>query len=282
MGFDARLAQPVAFQANRRLWARPGHLEVRSLANAQNQPPPGRGVPFKPTIAIHAVGQIDHGANRRCLRSPGRLARVRAPGPGTRQGAFTDQIDDLWWACFCRRGHGQRDNGDFPVGIQLFDLFEDLGRHGRAGPQPRGDLLLNLRLVQYYRHRPPAIQQLLAPNQPLHREFGRDVRSSAAVAKVHRHVELQAKAFALAESVSDHLVPLQARARHVTRRRPPWPADFHPQHTAHADALERLQIRRDPLPADIAVDPEPINPGTSGRRWIHETLRKNATSGRIG
>ena len=58
VGFNARLAQPVALQANRRLRAGTGHLKVRRLPDAEHQPPPGWDVPFQPPLAVHVVGQV--------------------------------------------------------------------------------------------------------------------------------------------------------------------------------------------------------------------------------
>jgi hypothetical protein len=125
---------------------------------------------------------------------------------------------------------------------------------------PCGKLLHDLGLRQDQVDFPAAFDLRLAPVELLHGEFGRDVRAAAAVAEINRHVELEAQTVAFLHRPLESLVPLRAERRHPPLGRPPRSAHLHPQHAADAGALERLDIRRDPFFADVAVDPKPIHP----------------------
>jgi len=49
---------------------------------------------------------------------------------------------------------------------------------------------------------------------------------------------------------------------------------FHDQHAPDTDALHGLQVSRDPLARDVAVQPEPIHPGPRRVRRPDEALRQ--------
>ena len=100
----------------------------------------------------------------------------------------------------------------------------------------------------------------LGPDEFLHGQVGRDPRPAAATpARVVVHVDLEPEPIRLAADVFETLAPRrQAKARRPLRRAL---VHFHDEHAADADALHGFQVGGDAVAGDVAVEPEPIDPG---------------------
>ena len=88
LGLDGRLAQLVAFQARglglRRSRAAAGHR----MSDPQDEPAPGRHVPFQPSVRVHPARQILDFGRRDALRAGNdRPLRVGGNRPGPRHAA---------------------------------------------------------------------------------------------------------------------------------------------------------------------------------------------------
>ena len=237
LGLDALRAQLVALEAAaaRR---RGGVLGPRAgVAEAQDGPLPGRHVPLQAAVRAHLSGEVDDARlgdrhRRRKLRL-GRGGDV----PALIEGLGFDVRD----AVVARRRESQ--NGDVPIEI------------------PDG-LRLSERSREMRRPREPALR----PDDLLHRLLRGDPRPAAAVpAGVVVHVDLEPEPPRLGDGVLEEPPPLVPHERGRADGRAL--VDLHDQDAADADALHGLEVGRDPLAGDVAVQPEPVDPwpGRVGR-----------------
>ena len=97
----------------------------------------------------------------------------------------------------------------------------------------------------------------------LHRLLGLHPRPpTAGPPRTRVQRDLQSKPPRLAHGMPKHPAPLRAHEFHRTPRNPD--IHLHQDHAAQSRPVHRLKVRRDSLAADIAVHPEPIDPGPRG------------------
>ena len=101
------------------------------------------------------------------------------------------------------------------------------------------------------------------PGQLLHGLLRGDPRSAAAIpAGVIVHVDLQSHAAGFGVDVAEQVAPGLFHEIHRPHRRPL--VHLHNESAADAGAPHGFKIGGDAIARDVAIEPEPINPGTRG------------------
>ena len=117
----------------------------------------------------------------------------------------------------------------------------------------------------------------LGPDDLLHGLLGLDPRAAAAVpAGVVVHVHFEAEPLRLGVDVPEQLAPALAHEIHRAHRRAL--VHLHDEHAADADAFHRFEVGRDAVAGDVAVQPEPVDPGTGVRRRPAKTLLQGVSA----
>ena len=110
-----------------------------------------------------------------------------------------------------------------------------------------------------------------APDHFLHRQLGLDPWPATAIpARIIIHVHFQTQPLCLRVDMFEELAPFCSHEIDRTN----WRSliHFHDQHAADPDTFHGLQIRRNAVAGDIAVQPKPIHPRTSLSRRLDEAL----------
>ena len=242
LGLDALRAQLVALEA---LAARRsgGVLDSRAgVPETQDGPFPGRHVPREAPVSAHLCREVDDARpvdrhRRRNLRF-GRRGHVPA---------FIKRLGFDVGNAVIALGRRKGQDGDIPVKIA----------HGLGPRQRRREMR---------RPREPG----LAPDDLLHRLFRSDPGPAAPVpAGVVVHVDLEPEPSRLGDGELEQPPPLVPHERSLANRRAL--VDLHDQDAADADALHGLEVGRDPLAGDVAVQPEPVDPGPGRVRRLDES-----------
>jgi hypothetical protein len=94
------------------------------------------------------------------------------------------------------------------------------------------------------------------------------VHTSTAPARVVIHVHLQTKPMGFGNHMFEHLTPLWTGERH--RSHSNTLIHLHNKHTTDAHALHGFEVGSNAFVCDVAVQPEPVNPGARPARRISE------------
>ena len=241
LGLDALRAQLVALEAAAACRSGGVLYAGARMAEAQDGPLPGRHVPLQAAISVHLPGEVDDA--RLGDRHRGRQLNL---GRGSHVPSFIKSLrSDVRNAIISRRREGQ--HRDIPIKIAQGFWLRELARELRRARDPR-----------------------LAPDDLLHRLFRGDPRPAAPVpAGVVVHVDLEPEPPGLGDGMLEEPPPLVPHERRRTDRRAL--VDLHDQDAADPDALHGLEVGRDPLAGDVAVQPEPVDPRPGRVRRLDES-----------
>ena len=243
VGFDAFPAQLVTLQSASAGRGR-GVLNTRArVSETEEGPLTGGDIPNQMTGGVHPGAQV-HNATSLNSRRRREVLRHRRCGPTSLESCLAFEVGNPE---ITRRRNGLHRN----VTIEAGD---------RVG------------LAQCAFETKRTSEVRFTPDDLLHALLGFDPGTAAAVPPgVIVEVHLQPEPARLGDDVPEEVTP--ASAHEIDRAHRGTLVHFHDQHAADADAFHGLEVLGDPVAADVAVEPEPIDPGTSlGRRTVKAFL----------
>ena len=271
MHIQRGLVELIAFQpqAGQRCGPRAG--TVARAAKSHNGPLPLRHLPGEATTRIQLGCEVHHAVCRHHrLRRQDRIAdqrwqpRLHARLRRIRCPHIQRLLVYVANALVARR---RRESQHQHIAIEVILRLLQLLRQRTVAEERRSPLRTRQGLVEVFR--PGDLDR--ARHQVLHGLLRLDPRPAAARPPwpgVER--DLQAQPLRLADRVLEQRPPLGAHELH----RPARDADIHlhHDHTANPSLLQRLKIRRDPLPSQVAVHDEPIHPRPRRFRRLTKAL----------